>query len=59
MTADELEKLLKILALIQAGLAKANEILANKASQGGMDTKAIFDRASQHNSDALDIINAL
>lgn len=59
MSPDELEKLLKILALIQQGLVAANQILANKASQGNMDTTAIFARAEQHNSDALDIINAL
>lgn len=59
MSPADLEKLLKIFALIQQGLLAANQILANKASQGGMDTKAIFERAEQHTDDALSIINAL
>lgn len=59
MDANELEKLLKLLTLIQAGLAKANEILANKATQDGMTTEDIFKRAEQHNEEALNIINQL
>lgn len=59
MTPDELDKLLKILALIQQGLAKANEILANKATQEGLTTDELFIRANKHNEEALVIINDL
>lgn len=59
MSPTDLEKLLKIFALIQQGLLAANQILANKASQGGMETKDIFARAEQHTDEALAIINTL
>lgn len=59
MNPADFEKLLKLLALIQQGLVAVNEILVNKASQGGMDEKALSDRAEEHTKEALDIINAL
>lgn len=59
MTPEDLEKLLKLLVLIQQGLKAANEILVNKATQGGMSTQDILVRAEKHNEEALDIINAL
>lgn len=59
MDANELEKLLKLLALIQAGIRAANEILVNKATQGGMTTEEIFARAEKHNDEALELINNL
>lgn len=59
MTNEELEKLLKLIALIQMGAKAVTEILANKATQGGMTTQDLFTRAEEHNNQALDIINNL
>lgn len=59
MTPEELEKLLKLIALIQQGAKALTEVLANKATQGDMTTEEIFMRAEQHNEEALSIINDL
>lgn len=59
MTPEDLEKLLKLIALINQGAKAITDILANRATQAGMSNKDLFIRAEKHNEEALDIITNL
>lgn len=59
MTPEDLEKLLKLIALINASAQEVTKLLANKATQGGLTTEQLFARAEEHNDAALEVIKNL
>lgn len=59
MTPEDLDKLLKLIALGQAAFAEAINLINNHFSQGGKTDSELLDRSQQHTQEALDIINKL
>ena len=59
MDATELERILKIIALVQQGILELSNFIQNKQSQGGKTTQEILAHAEQANKEAKDLINAL
>lgn len=59
MTADELEKYLKLIALVQQGFNALLPFLARLKSQGLETTEQILDHAEKANNEAKAIIDSL
>lgn len=55
----DIERILKLTALIQAGIAELGNILANKRVQAGKTDQEIFDHAEQANAEARALIEKL
>lgn len=59
LSAEDLEKILKLTALIQAGIAELGNIVANKRAQSGKTDQEILDHAEQTNAEARKMIENL
>lgn len=59
MGESDLEKILKIIALLQQGIVEVANFIQNKQAQGGKTTNEIFAHAEKANAEAKNLIDSL
>lgn len=59
LSVEELNRLLKLIALGQAAFLEAMKLINQNKQQSGQTTDEIFAHAEQTNKEAQDIINSL
>lgn len=59
MTAEDLERLTKLLALIQESVVEIGKFIQNAQSQSGKSTEEILTHAEQTTKQAQELINSL
>lgn len=59
LDANDIEKLMKLMALVTQGVQEISNIIANKEAQKGRTEDENFDHAEKRNAEARRLIDAL